>query len=118
MRDHRKLTAFILADAFALEVFETAKRLPREETFSLSLQLRRGAVSIASNIVEGCARRTKKEYMHFLSVAYGSAREVEYQLSLARRLGYPITPELETSAGEICRVLRSLIQPQELRPLT
>jgi len=113
VRDHRKLTAFILADAFALKVFETAQRLPREETFSLALQLRRGAVSIASNIVEGCARRTRKEYVHFLSIAYGSAREVEYLLSLARRLGYAIGPELEDSAGEICQVLRSLIQSQE-----
>jgi four helix bundle protein len=115
MRDPRKLKAFVLADAFALEVFETARRLPHEETYSLALELRRGAVAIASNIVEGCARRTKKEYAHFLSAAYGSAREVEYQLSLARRLGYGIAPELEASAGEICEALRALIQSQEPR---
>ena len=112
MRDHRKLQVFVSAERLALQVHEAANALPRDETFLLAHQLRSSAVSIASNIAEGCARRSRKEYVYFLTVAYGSARELEYQLSLARHLGYPIPPELENSAGEICQALRTLIQSQ------
>lgn len=88
MRDHRKLRAFELADALVLETYSVTREFPREEQFGLTSQLRRAAVSIPSNIVEGCARSTQKEYVHFLNVAYGSSCELEYQFSIAHRLGY------------------------------
>jgi four helix bundle protein len=71
-----------LADELAINVYKATAGFPREEIFGLTSQLRRAAVSIASNIVEGSARFSEAEYVHFLNMAYGSAREVEYQISL------------------------------------
>jgi len=92
MRDHTKLRAFQLADQVALAIYKHTRSFPREEIFGLTSQLRRTAVSIASNIVERAARSFEAEYLHFLDTAYRSAREVEYQVGLAFRLG--ILPEL------------------------
>jgi four helix bundle protein len=88
MRDHTKLSAFQAADALALAVYRIAADFPSHERFGLAMQLRRAAVSAAANIVEGCARETAAEYARFLSIAYASAREVQYEIDLAVRLGY------------------------------
>ncbi|NBT23816.1 four helix bundle protein [bacterium] len=88
MRDHRRLRAFELADELVLETYRSTKSLPKEEMFGLVAQMRRAAVSIASNIVEGCARDSRAEYLRFLEIAFGSVRELAYQASLAERLGY------------------------------
>jgi four helix bundle protein len=88
MRDHRRLRAFELADELVLETYRITKNFPKEEMFGLVAQMRRAAVSIASNIVEGCARDSRAEYLRFLEIAFGSARELAYQASLTERLGY------------------------------
>lgn len=88
MRNYKTLKAFQLADELAVMVYTATKVFPKEELFGLTSQLRRAAVSVASNIVEGSARNSKADYVHFLFMAYGSACEMEYQLSLAFRLGY------------------------------
>jgi len=88
MRDHTKLRAFELADSLALAVYRATKSFPKQELFGMTIQMRRAAVSVASNIVEGCARYSEAEYLSFLEVAFGSPREVEYQTTLACRLEY------------------------------
>jgi four helix bundle protein len=113
MRDHRKLRAFELADKLTLAIYVATRSFPKEEQFGLTSQLRRAAVSVASNIVEGCARSSRADYIRFLDIAFGSIREVEYQLSIAERLKY-MTPEiaieLARQSDETAKVLAGLLR--------
>ena len=99
MRDHRNLRAFQLADELVLDVYRATKTFPRDEMFGLTSQLRRAVVSIASNIVAGCARQSRGDFIRFLDTAFASAREVEYQLSIATRLEY-LPAELASSLND------------------
>ncbi len=113
MRDHTKLRAFELADELVLEVYKATVDFPKEEMFGLTSQLRRASVSIPSNIVEGCARSSETEYIRFLEIAYGSAKEVEYQIGLSHRLGFLAEAphqDLESRATESAKVLNGLIK--------
>ena len=98
MRDHTKLQAFKLADEVAVLVYRVTARFPREEMFGLTSQLRRAAVSVPSNIVEGCARDGEADYLRFLNMAFGSLRELHYQVDLSKRLGF--FPEEDSSLVE------------------
>ena len=87
-RDHRKLRVFQQADALVIDIYKATKGFPPEERYGLQAQIRRAAVSTASNIVEGCARRSQRDYLNFCNISLGSACEVRYQLDLSGRLGY------------------------------
>lgn len=88
MRDYRKIDAWKLADELTMAVYEQTRAFPREETYGLTSQIRRSAYSVPSNIAEGSARNTKKDYLSFLYIARGSLTETQYFVHLSHRLGY------------------------------
>ncbi|MCM2370643.1 four helix bundle protein [Aporhodopirellula aestuarii] len=111
MRDHNKLRAFELADEVALLTYKFTANFPREEQFGLTSQMRRAAVSVPSNIVEGCGRQTEAEFLRFLDIAYGSLRELEYQTSLGVRLGFGADhTDFQSKLNETSKVLAALIR--------
>jgi four helix bundle protein len=94
-------------------VYRVTTGFPKEELFDLASQLRWAAVSVPSNIVEGCARDSEVDYLRFLNIAFGSLRELHYQLDLSKRLGF--LPEedsslLEPTVVEAEKVLNGLIR--------
>ena len=119
MRDHTKLDVFHVADQLVLLVYVKTRDFPKEEMFGLTSQMQCSVLSIPSNIVEGCARNTEADYLHFLDMAYGSAREIQYQISVAERLGYlkqadEIKLLSEKTARQLNALIRSLRNPKSL----
>lgn len=113
MRDHKKLRAFVLADEIAVLTYKITKDFPKEEVYGLSSQMRRAAVSIPSNIVEGCARESQVEYLRFLEIAFGSLRELQYQFDLSTRLGYLKNADIlecNSKLSETGKVLAALLR--------
>jgi four helix bundle protein len=112
MRDHRKLEIFGLADSLALQVYNCTKQFPDEEKYGLTSQMLRASVSVAANIVEGAAKISTADFIRMLVIAYGSACELDYELSLAARLGYlsdERRDELSDLSSRTCRALRGFI---------
>ena len=117
-RDHRGLLAFQLADALVIEVYRATASFPAAERYGIVSQLRRAAVSVPTNIVEGCARRTQKDFVHFLSTSFASLREVGYLLDLSHRLDMlknPAAERLIAQQEEAARVLSGLMRGLDRR---
>jgi four helix bundle protein len=118
IKSFRDLVAWQLAYALGLDVVRSLASFPVEERFGLALQLRRSAVSVASNIAEGFGRGSRSDYARFLYIARGSLYELNTQVQFAGDLGY-LDPECRTRlAGQIdeCeRVLWGLIRAIERR---
>jgi len=113
MRDFKELKVWQKAHHFVLDVYQQSRSFPSDERFGLTAHLRKSAISVPSNIAEGCGRESERELARFLSVAAGSASESEYQLLLARDLGYlqhDAHRQLDEQVTEIRRMLYSFIQ--------
>ena len=110
--DTSKLILYKKSHELVLEIYDITKGFPKDELFGLTSQIRRASVSVPSNIVEGKARGTSKEYKRFLLIARGSLEEVKYQLLLAKDLKY-IKEETYKSilklSKEVGRLLNGLI---------
>jgi len=111
MRSHEKLDVWKKSIDLVVEVYRLTAKFPSEERFGLISQIRRASVSIPANIAEGAARESDKEYLRFLSIAQGSASEVETELHIASRLGFLSDEDYgssRTSLDDIGRMISGL----------
>ena len=117
-QSYKDLIAWQKAMALVTEIYRSTQKFPREEVYGLTSQLRRAAVSIPSNIAEGQARHSPKEFRLFLSHARGSLVEVETQLLIAQNLSFLSAKDAEHLLGlaaELGRILNGLIGAIKLR---
>ncbi len=116
LKNYKELVVWQKSYQLCIETYRITKGFPKEERFGLTSQTRRAAISTPSNIAEGYGRKTTREYVHALYVAYGSTCELETQVMLSRDLGF-ITAEdmkrLQEGIGEIERMLKALIKSLE-----
>jgi four helix bundle protein len=108
VQNYRELRVWNTAVQLTLEVYRITESFPQSERFGLITQLRRAAVAVASNIAEGHARSTRGEYRNFLSIARGSAIEVEVQLFLAAQLGH-VQSAVLSKARDHCDAISRMI---------
>ena len=85
---HKDMEVWKKSMELVTQIYSITKAYPKEELFSLTSQMRRAAVSIPSNIAEGCARATDKESIRFLDIALGSLAELDTQILISKELGY------------------------------
>ena len=108
---YEELKVWQKAMDLVVEIYRIVKSLPKEETYALSDQMRRAAVSIPSNIAEGQQRQTTKEFKHFLSIAKGSVAELNTQLYICSRLQYLSEEQLQKAfdlADEVGKMISGL----------
>jgi four helix bundle protein len=121
LKNYRELKVWQRSYQLCLEIYRITKGFPKEETYSLTSQIRRAAVSVPCNIAEGYGRKTTPEYIRSLYIAYGSNCELETQILLSGDLGYIEAgklKKLQNEIGEVERMLKALIKSLENKRLT
>ena len=111
MQDYKKLKVWQKAHQFALQIYLLSKQFPADERYGITSQMRRASLSIPTNIVEGCGREGQNELNRFLSIAMGSANEMEYLLLFANDISYIENSKyllLQKDIIEIKKMLSSL----------
>ncbi len=111
MQRFTELAVWQKSHTLVLDLYHASESFPRVESFGLTSQIRRAAVSVAANIAEGSKRRTARDYAHMLNVAEGSLAEVEYLLMLSRDLGFVAEErhrKLADQATEVASMLSGL----------
>ena len=114
---YKDLLVWQKARSLAVSVFRATDAFPKREWYGLAAQLRRAAVSVASNIAEGQGRATKRDFLHFLAVSRGSLLEVQTQLAIELDLAFvdqAAYHKLENDSAEVLRMLNALMD--SLRP--
>lgn len=117
-KTHKDLDVWQEAMQLAQQTYSATATFPKEELYGLTQQVRRCSVSIASNIAEGAARGSTKEFMRFLYVALGSVAELETQLLLARSMGFLSDETLFHRIEHIRKMLLGLIASLKRKPIT
>lgn len=113
MNNFKELKVWKLAMEVAKKTYRLTKTFPSEERYGLTSQMNRCSVSIASNIAEGCGRKSSKELFQFLSIALGSAFELETQLILCYEFGFMKEESFSPFNSSICEVQRMIIGLQK-----
>lgn len=88
MKSHKDLEVWRTSIDLARDIYELTREYPKEEQYGIVTQMRRAAVSFASNIAEGAARQGNKEFLQFLYIALGSASELDTQIEISRKIGF------------------------------
>ncbi len=112
VKDYRDLIVWQKAMDLVETIYRTTGTFPRGEIDGLTSQIRRAAISIPSNVAEGNGRNTTRDYLHFLSMAYGSIKEVETQVLIAERLRYidpACSSQLIERTAEVARLISGLV---------
>ncbi len=115
--NYKNLVVWQKSMVLTLNIYKFVKKLPKEEMFALSDQMRRAAVSIPSNIAEGCGKRLQGELKYFLRIASGSAAELETQMQICLNLGYLQSEDIEESLSllhEVEKMLNSFMNSKKL----
>ncbi len=118
LRTHKDLDVWNKAMELAGEVYSVTRQFPREEVYGLTSQTRRAAVSIPSNIAEGAARNSRKEFIQFLHVALGSVAELETQLILATQMGFIHNNSIFNRIEQVRKMLLGLLRFLKRKPIT
>jgi len=108
LHQYKQLNVWQNAVDFAENIYTCTRDFPQEEKFGLIAQIRRAAISIASNIAEGSCRNTAKEFAHFIGVSSGSVAEVETQLIIANRLGFISNETLDSLLEKGTEIMKKL----------
>ncbi len=101
MRKFKELEVWQIGREISIEAYSLTKRIPKEELYGLTSQIRRSSISISSNIAEGCSRSSNKELIRFLEISIGSAFELETQLIISTDIGFFQEDEIEDLIGKI-----------------
>jgi four helix bundle protein len=109
-RSFQDLEVWQVAHGWVLKIYKLTEVFPKQETFGLSSQLRRAAVSIPANIAEGFRRKGAADKARFYNISQGSLEECRYYLILTRDLGYAATDELEAELDRVGRMLDSYLR--------
>ena len=113
MKSVKDLKVYQMAFDVVLKTYALTELFPQKEQYGLVSQMRRSAVSVCSNLAEGCSRETTKEYLHFVCIAKGSASELDCQIDIACALGFINKndgAELKQTNGEILKMLSGLVK--------
>jgi four helix bundle protein len=97
----KNLKIWELSDDLALKIYKITQSFPRDEIYGITSQIRRAALSVPTNIVEGCARKGDKEFAHFLNISFASLSEVKYLLHFSRNMSYLSDYEYEQVSKEL-----------------
>jgi four helix bundle protein len=108
MIDFKNLAFWKKAHLVALRIYIATKKFPKEEIYGLTSQMRRSAISIPSNIAEGCGRNTKPQLNNFLAISAGSTSELQYQVLVAFELGYLNDDEYSYLDSELTEIRKMI----------